>query len=71
MRKLKVAIIQYNPQSYQLEQNLEQAIDLGKKALSNGAKLIVLPELFDSGLTSLTWCIMSGLCCVCDDYPSR
>ncbi|MCX2682551.1 carbon-nitrogen hydrolase family protein [Campylobacter sp. MIT 21-1685] len=49
MRKLKVAIIQFAPSSYEIQNNLDKALFLIQKALEQGAKLIVLPELFDSG----------------------
>ncbi len=48
-KKLKVGVIQFNPKSYNYEHNLSKAINLSTKALKEGAKLIVLPELFDSG----------------------
>lgn len=49
MKKLKVAIIQFAPVSYQVQNNINKALFLTQKALEQGAKLIVLPELFDSG----------------------
>lgn len=49
MRKLQTALIQMNPSSYALQSNLKLALKLASQAINYGAKLIVLPELFDSG----------------------
>lgn len=46
---LKVACIQMCPKPYDLAQNLALALNLAQKAYKKGARLIVLPELFDSG----------------------
>ncbi len=48
-RKLKVALIQFAPLSYEREQNLNKSLIFTQTALEQGAKLVVLPELFDSG----------------------
>lgn len=49
MKKLKVALIQMNATPYKLKENLHLALQLAQQACKQGAKLIVLPELFDSG----------------------
>lgn len=49
MRNLKVALIQMNPKPYELEYNLNLFLSIATKAIEQDAKLIVLPELFDSG----------------------
>ncbi|TLD85078.1 carbon-nitrogen hydrolase family protein [Helicobacter sp. MIT 11-5569] len=46
---MKVALIQFTPESYQREENLDKSLNLASKAVEKGAKIIVLPELFDSG----------------------
>lgn len=46
---LSIALIQFSPKSYDIKHNVKKAIFLAKKAVKKGAKLIVLPELFDSG----------------------
>lgn len=48
-RKIKVCIVQFAPLSYEREKNLSKALSLASKAVSEGAKIIALPELFDSG----------------------
>ncbi|WP_120943906.1 MULTISPECIES: carbon-nitrogen hydrolase family protein [Helicobacter] len=48
-RKVKVAAVQFSPRSYERETNLKHALNLAQKALSSGAKIVLLPELFDSG----------------------
>ncbi|WP_121020484.1 carbon-nitrogen hydrolase family protein [Helicobacter vulpis] len=48
-RQIKVAAVQFSPQSYAVEANLEHAMNLARKALASGAKIVLLPELFDSG----------------------
>lgn len=49
MQKLKVALIQMNATPYKLKENLHLALQMAQKACEQGARLIVLPELFDSG----------------------
>ncbi len=48
-RKIKIATVQFAPKSYQSKENLDKALELSFKALNEGAKIISLPELFDSG----------------------
>lgn len=48
-RKIKICIVQFAPLSYEREKNLSKALSLASKAVSEGAKIIALPELFDSG----------------------
>lgn len=48
-RKIKICIVQFAPLSYEREKNLNKALNLASKAVSEGAKIIALPELFDSG----------------------
>lgn len=48
-RFVNVAIIQTQASSYQLKQNLEDVKNLLHTVLHKGAKIILLPELFDSG----------------------
>ncbi|EAH6753270.1 carbon-nitrogen hydrolase family protein [Campylobacter coli] len=45
---LKVALIQFAPKSYEVQNNLDKALKLAHLALEQGARLIVLPELYDS-----------------------
>jgi predicted amidohydrolase len=47
--RYKAAAVQFAPVPGQLEQNLARALDLVRAAARDGAKLIVLPELFASG----------------------
>ncbi|MDE5603671.1 MAG: carbon-nitrogen hydrolase family protein [Helicobacter sp.] len=47
--KLKVSLIQMHSIPRDVEGNLEIALKLAKKGVENGSKLIVFPELFDSG----------------------
>ena len=49
MKKLKVALIQMNATPYEFKANLQLALQLAQNACKQGAKLIVLPELFDNG----------------------
>ncbi|WP_298495303.1 carbon-nitrogen hydrolase family protein [Helicobacter sp. UBA3407] len=49
MYSLKVSLIQMQTIPQDLEGNLALALKMAKKSIKNGAKLIVLPELFDSG----------------------
>ncbi|WP_270977379.1 carbon-nitrogen hydrolase family protein [Campylobacter helveticus] len=49
MSKVKLASIQFSPAAYERENNIEKAVFLVRKALEDGAKIVVLPELFDSG----------------------
>lgn len=49
MKGLKIALIQMKVIAHEVEQNLKHAAALVKDAVKKGAKLIVLPELFDSG----------------------
>ncbi|NDJ27432.1 carbon-nitrogen hydrolase family protein [Campylobacter sp. MIT 12-8780] len=49
MRKLKVASIQMKSKPYEVEKNVKLALKLAQKGVDKGAKLIVFPELFDSG----------------------
>lgn len=49
MKMLQVATISLDSKSYQLQENLSLALSLAKNARDKGARLIVLPELFDSG----------------------
>ncbi|WP_297812086.1 carbon-nitrogen hydrolase family protein [uncultured Helicobacter sp.] len=48
-RILKVSLIQMHTIPQDLERNINLALKMAKKSVKNGAKLIVLPELFDSG----------------------
>ncbi|WP_348518236.1 carbon-nitrogen hydrolase family protein [Campylobacter sp. CCS1377] len=48
-KKIQVALIQFSPLSYDVKNNISKALILSKQALEQGAKIIVLPELFDSG----------------------
>lgn len=48
-RKVKLCLVQFAPLSYEREKNLAKALDLASKAVDEGAKIIALPELFDSG----------------------
>ena len=47
--KIKVGLVQFSPKSYNIKNNIKESLSLAKKAAKKGAKLIVLPELFDSG----------------------
>lgn len=49
MKKLKVALIQMNSKPYKLKENLRLALKMAQIACTQGARLIILPELFDSG----------------------
>lgn len=49
IRKLKVGVIQFSPESFNFKSNLSKALDLVTSALDQGARLVVVPELFDSG----------------------
>lgn len=49
MKKLKVALIQMNATPYKLKENLHLALQMAQTACKQGARLIVLPELFDNG----------------------
>ncbi|KAA6233754.1 carbon-nitrogen hydrolase family protein [Campylobacter sp. LR264d] len=46
---LKVALIQFSPISYDRKANLKKSLNLAKNALEDGAKIVLFPELFDSG----------------------
>lgn len=46
---MKVALIQFAPKADQREENLAKSLNLALRAIEEGAKIIVLPELFDSG----------------------
>lgn len=48
-RKYKVATIQFSPQLGRKADNTRQLVEMCKKAASNGAKLIVLPEMATTG----------------------
>ncbi|EAI4298571.1 carbon-nitrogen hydrolase family protein [Campylobacter lari] len=48
-KKIQVALIQFSPLSYDVSNNINKALFLSKQALEKGAKIIVLPELFNSG----------------------
>jgi predicted amidohydrolase len=45
----KAAVIEFNPQLYNLEENLENLARVVKKAAESGAKLIVTPEMSTTG----------------------
>ncbi|RDU69765.1 carbon-nitrogen hydrolase family protein [Helicobacter aurati] len=47
--KIKVAIVQFAPLSYQIQENRDKALYLTQEALGSGARIVLLPELFDSG----------------------
>lgn len=47
--QVKVAFIQMNSKTYDLNGNLKLAMRLALDGVHSGAKLVVLPELFDSG----------------------
>lgn len=47
--KIKVGLVQFSPKSYNIKNNIKESLSLAKRAAKKGAKLIVLPELFDSG----------------------
>lgn len=47
--KLTVAAIQFDPQIGSVEKNMDLAEEMIAEALVNGARLIVLPELFNTG----------------------
>ncbi|EHT6257258.1 hypothetical protein KXO28_001264 [Campylobacter coli] len=40
---LKVALIQFAPKSYEVQNNLDKALKIAHLALEQGARLIVLP----------------------------
>lgn len=48
--KTKVAAIQFSPVLADVDRNLEQCRELALKAIEQGARWIVLPEFFSSGL---------------------
>ncbi len=45
----KVAAVEFNPEMFEFDRNLERACEVIEEAASNGAKLIVLPEAALSG----------------------
>ncbi|MEB2804357.1 nitrilase-related carbon-nitrogen hydrolase [Campylobacter upsaliensis] len=49
MSRVKLASVQFSPASFEREANMEKAVFWTKKALEEGARIVVLPELFDSG----------------------
>jgi predicted amidohydrolase len=49
MHELKVACVQMNISHCQKESNLEKALSMARYALSEGADLIILPEVFSTG----------------------
>lgn len=55
--KLKIALAQINPFLGNLEKNLQKHIEFSKKAIENGAKVVVFPELSLTGylLKDLTY----------------
>lgn len=45
----KVAAVEFNPEIFEFERNLERACDVIREAAGNGARLVVLPEAALSG----------------------
>ncbi|MFA7265716.1 MAG: nitrilase-related carbon-nitrogen hydrolase, partial [Candidatus Nanopelagicales bacterium] len=45
----KVAAVEFNPEMFELERNIERACEVAREAAANGARLIVLPETAMSG----------------------
>ena len=45
----KVAAVEFNPEMFELERNIERACEVAREAATNGARLIVLPETAISG----------------------
>lgn len=45
----KVAAVEFNPEMFELERNIERACEVVREAAANGARLIVLPETAVSG----------------------
>ena len=45
----KVAAVEFNPEMFELERNIERACEVAREAATNGARLIVLPETAMSG----------------------
>ena len=49
VKKLKVALVQMHAKPYECAQNLQKALNLARQGCEKGARLVVLPELFDNG----------------------
>ena len=48
-RQVRIAVAQYEPRVGEIEENLARAVDWATSAATDGAQLIVLPELASSG----------------------
>ncbi len=48
-KRLKVALVQMHAKPYECAQNLQKALNLARQGCEKGARLVVLPELFDNG----------------------
>ena len=57
---MKVAYVQMEPVLLEPEVNYSRAEEMIREAVDRGAKLVVLPELFDTGYNNLPITIVVG-----------
>lgn len=51
---MKVAAVQFRPEFGAVDRNISSCLDLSQKAIQNGARLVVLPELALSGYSMMS-----------------